>query len=412
MPKEKIIYAAEILIVLAIAAIFLIPAMATTEFHIDEAHWISTSNMFESYAKAEFNAPIWHESHTTLTNPPVPRYLIGVSRFIGGYRLPDLNKLWDYEKNRNFNIKVGAMPSEGLIWWSRLPMAILAILSILLGYIFAKEIGGRTAGGAWLILSVFNGYFITMVSRAMAESSILFFTLATIACCVLALQSYPEHRNKAILWLIAAGVGIGLAAGSKLNGFAAIAGVGVIILIKTWGVDQAMSKKFRDSLGMVFLVSMVSLLVFWGTYPYLWPNPVGRTMKMLNNRVSEMTYQSNQHSPDHIDNIQERVTLIPTRIFQDYATGNFNGAFIFNLGMTGVGMAVLATRGRKENNGKGFANLPLAVLAVGAAVSLPTFFSMLDWDRYYLFPVVFSNFFIAIGAGWIWQQGRRPKGRL
>jgi hypothetical protein len=163
---------------------------------------------------------------------------------------------------------------------------------------------------------------------------------------------------------------------------------------------------------MVFLVSMVSLLVFWGTYPYLWPNPVGRTMKMLNNRVSEMTYQSNQHSPDHIDNIQERVTLIPTRIFQDYATGNFNGAFIFNLGMTGVGMAVLATRGRKENNGKGFAILPLAVLAVGAAVSLPTFFSMLDWDRYYLFPVVFSNFFIAIGAGWIWQQGRRPKGRL
>lgn len=401
MTKNKLTPLLETLLVLALFAAVYLPAISKTEFHIDEAHWIGTSNMFEAYLKGEFTSSIWNETHTTLTNPPVPRYFIGISRLIGGFHLPDLNKLWDFEKSVSFNKRVGAMPSDQLIWWSRLPMAILAIFTSMIGYLFAKKLGGGWAGAFWVFFCAANPYLLTMLDRAMAESSILFFTFLACGSYYLALRAYPDNKRATIMLLAATGISIGLAAGSKLNGFGSLAGVVGILFLVIWKEKTTIASKFSTFALLSIFVTLVAVLTFWGTYPYLWPNPVGRTVKMFNNRISEMTYQTGQHSPDYIDSPQKRVVLLPTRIFQDYSTIRFQGSLAVNLLFTVLGIAVLIKKARNwwllgEEN-----LLAIVILALGFAASLPTIFTMLDWDRYYLFPVVFSSLFISVAFGWV-----------
>ncbi|HKY55157.1 MAG TPA: hypothetical protein VJM08_12660, partial [Anaerolineales bacterium] len=93
--------------------------LGKVEFHPDESQWIATSDIFEAYVRMEFNSEAWDQYYLILHQPPVACYTIGIGRFIGGYRRPDLNPPWNFERGRQFNERVGAVPSNGLLWWSR-----------------------------------------------------------------------------------------------------------------------------------------------------------------------------------------------------------------------------------------------------------------------------------------------------
>lgn len=80
------------------------------KFHPDESPWISTSFYFDELAKGNIHSPIWDPGYWTLTQPPVTRYIIGISRKLNDLGPEKINKLWDFSKDNKTNIKLGAKP--------------------------------------------------------------------------------------------------------------------------------------------------------------------------------------------------------------------------------------------------------------------------------------------------------------
>jgi hypothetical protein len=95
------------------------------------------------------------------------------------------------------------------------------------------------------------------------------------------------------------------------------------------------------------------------------------------------------------------------RIFQDYAAFHFEGAFILNIILATLGVVLTLLKIRDWLKGTNGSLAALVFSAIALTASLPTFFTLLDWDRYYLFPVFFSTAFIAIALGWLGEQAFR-----
>jgi hypothetical protein len=201
---------------------------------------------------------------------------------------------------------------------------------------------------------------------------------------------------------------VGLAGESKINGLSILLGIVASLAgYVVWKQKDTLIQKTRRIFSLSAVVSIVTVIVFLGSYPFLWPNPLGRTDQILTDRLDEMRTQSISHAPDAITTLNQRLTVIPTRIFQDYATLHFEGAWILNiiLASLGVGLTLLKIRDWLKGSGDGVAAMVL--LAVGVTAAFPTFFTLLDWDRYYLFPVFFSTAFIAIASGWLGDRAFR-----
>lgn len=405
MKKESVYKAVEIVIIVALLSFVYLRNLESIEFHIDESHWIGTSYMFEAYVKGEFWSDAWRDSHRTVTNPPIPRYIIGVGRFIGGYHINDLNRPWEYTRGLGFNLRKGAMPSAGLLWWSRLPMAILAILSILIGFFFIKRIAGRPASYLWVGFALISSYLLLQTRRAMAESPILFFSMLGILLCYFALQQIQADagkiRWKTVIYLTGTAVCIACAGESKMNGLSILAAVIVCVILAIARQKDGWGQKIWRSVFSTFLLVFVTAIVFLGLYPYLWVSPIARTSKMLTDRVAEMERQTITHPADKIDTLRQRVTIIPTEIFEGYAVIHFAGSLVLNILLSLLGVGILGSQAVNWLRKKSDDPASFLLLSAAAVASFPTFFTLLDWDRYYLFPVFFSTIFVAIALGWI-----------
>lgn len=404
MKKEIVFKAVEIIAIISLLAFFYLRDIQSVEFHIDESHWIGTSYMFEAYFKGDFWSDAWRDAHRTVTNPPVPRYVIGIGRFIGGYRTVDLNRPWEYDRGTNFNERMGAMPSDNLLWWSRLPMAILGVLSILVGFFFVKNIAGRIGAYLWVLFAATSPYFLLQMRRAMAESSLLFFTMLAILLCYLGIKRMdedPKKNLKALVYLLASSICIALAGESKMNGLLILGGVIVCVILVILKQKDSINHKIQRSFFISTLLIFLTGIVFLALYPYLWPSPLGRTQKMFEDRIIEMREQTIKHPVDNIDTLQKRLTIIPLRIFEDYAIIHFNGSLIINIILFLIGFIVTVSQATGWLKHKSDNPASIVLLTTGTLASIPAFFTLLDWDRYYLFPVFFSTIFIAIALGWI-----------
>jgi len=396
-------------IILLVISFSYLRNLQQVKFHIDESFWIATSYMFEAYFKGEFWSDAWAESYQTVTNSPTPRYLIGASRFIGGYRTMDLNHPWNYERGVNFNERVGAMPSDDLLWWSRLPMAVLAVASIWMAFWFVKKIAGRLAGYLWVASAIFSPFLLLQTRRAMAESSILFFVMLAAVFCYFAVKQLTQEQQvlswKVWLFFGLSSICAGLAGESKLNGLAVVGAIVLSIAAALWRrADLSGLRKFIQFVGLSAFVIILTIVTFWGTYPYLWPDLWGRTVHIFQNRAKEMSEQTVSHPVDHIDSLERRIAIMPVRILEDYSPVPFRGARYINFFFTLLGLGIAAISAWTWIKGKRISPAAVIFLLTAFAASGPTFLTLLDWDRYYLFPVFFSTMAVTIALGWLMQM--------
>jgi len=199
----------ELIIVTAILTSVYLTTIDKVEFHPDESQWIATSNTFEAYLKLEIRSPVWEPSYWTLTQPPVARYFIGAGRLIGGIHRPDLNRAWNFDRGTEFNIQKGAMPSDRLLWWSRLPMAGLAVISMALVFILLRTSAYPLAAYVWIWLVTINPYFLLHLRRAMGESCLVFFTILAVYFYTIALETIKDpnyNRKHIVFWIGLAGI--------------------------------------------------------------------------------------------------------------------------------------------------------------------------------------------------------------
>ncbi|MCC6146277.1 MAG: phospholipid carrier-dependent glycosyltransferase [Anaerolineaceae bacterium] len=395
---------------LVLLAIFL-TSIGKASYGEDESHWIHTSSYLEILFTHKPDSPLWSEHYWTLTQPPVARYLIGLGRLAGGYGSNDLNTPWQFDQDYQTNIANGNLPGADLLWWSRLPMAILAALAGWVVFLLLLPVAGRTAGYYFLFAFAGSPYVLTHLRRAMSETPLLFFTLlAAIACwkALVELQKAYQKSNvtlkelqKSTLWFILAGACCGLAGASKINGLFSAGGLFALILLAVLLLPGAATFAVRRTFAIrsAILSVFAALLVFTILNPYLYANPLLNTARMFKFRVQEMTLQVAGFPENVLHSPLERIEVISRRIFEDYALPGFPGARWLNLLLTGAGLAILVWNAWRwlrygEKNPASAALLVLPAPLAAAALITP-----LDWDRYYLFPVLYAAWCSAAGFG-------------
>lgn len=396
MQSHILIQRVEIILATAILSFVYLPGLGDIEFHPDESQWIATSHIFESYVRMEFNSEAWDQYYLNVHQPPVACYVIGIGRFIGGYRRPDLNPPWNFERGRKFNERVGAVPSDGLLWWSRLPMAILGILSIMLGFLILRK-SSTVAAYTWLGLIIFNPYFSLHLRRAMGESSLIFFTMLTLylvtQALALARENGANQKRNITLWLLLAGIASGLAGETKLNGIAILGTNLMIAIILGFLLNEQFKEKITAAFWNGLSTSAMFLFAFLAINPFLWPAPFARSVQLFTDRVQGVSWQTTTYSGSYMD-IGQRIPIILTRVFHDYASLPIPAMFNFILVALGMWITFMSLRSLLARQDFKPGYVTFLIMAFFAAT--PIWLSPLDWDRYYIYPVLFATAFTAI----------------
>ena len=400
---------AELVLILGLLIGFFVKNIQYVNFEGDESQWIKTSHVLGSFLRGDFSSPAWDVSYWTLTHPPLPRYIIGIGRRVGGFRLKDLNTHWRFNLTTEENIALGAMPSPGLLWWSRMPMAILAAVSAVLLFFLTSRAAGRVAGYVLLLLFVLNDYLVAVLSRAMGDSPLVLFILLAAVAGYQALNSWQREaldgriRQKTLhptlLWFAVMGVFCGLAAGAKLNGGSVLlAGFGLCVLFPV--IRKRFARlKYQGAVSACMLVFSAAV-TFVALNPFLYPNPLDRTTMMVQHRLEEMSAQQRAWPHISIDE-SRRISVLQERVFESYATLHFPGAQIVNLLLCIIGIAYLLYSSCRWSEKPSGSAAAIVILLVAFTTTVPTLFTPIDWERYYLMPVVFSTALIAIGVGWL-----------
>jgi hypothetical protein len=112
-------------------------------------------------------------------------------------------------------------------------------------------------------------------------------------------------------------------------------------------------------------------------------------------RISEMSSQS-QNPEWGLSGLEQRLAVIPRRIFKDHALIHYGW---INTLLGSVGLFYLVRSGWQWFVGRGGSPASPVLLVAGCVSVMPALTTPLDWDRYYLFPIVFLSSLIAIGLG-------------
>lgn len=292
-------------------------------------------------------------------------------------------------------------------------MAILAAISGMLFFLLVRSCAGRISGYTFVALFANMPYCLTLLRRAMGESPLLFFTGLAIAAGVVALVKWGRIKQMGqtdastnsllspFLWLILMGIATGLAGATKLNGLALFLAGALICYLIFRGSKGIVSQAARERFAIRTLVlsMLVAGIVFVIVNPYLYSDPLGRAVRMFEFRGREISTQLFLYPQYGIPDMGARLRIVPQRIFQDYMALNFEGAWIINVLLFGLGTFYLARAGWQWLVNKGGNPASIAMMAAASVTVLPALFTPLDWDRYYLFPVIFVSCSIAIGIG-------------
>jgi hypothetical protein len=423
-------------ILLLMLAFFYLRAIGQVPPHGDESQWIATSYFFEAALDPQFVAPDWAtQSHLTtnnldealqaqfpdwvkaglgdlhypnepwdtyywtLTQPMMVRYVIATARLLHGYHVADLNTPWDFEASQAQNIARGNWPSYELLVAVRQMMALLSVASGVILFLLVRQGWGTVAGWCFACLYAFSGYLTLHLRRAMGDASLLFFTCLAMLCGWLALIAWEKKQRLfwPLFWLALMGVAAGLAGGAKLNGLGiALAGVAVAWLM---AISKQHAEPLRKRLAVALGGSLLVVGLCAGTFvlvnPYLYPNPIARTAAMFTLRTWEMG--RNQQNPQWgMPTLDKRIETVSKRVLEDYTIFRFG---IINILLGGFGLFLLLRSIWQWVLGKDGATASPILLFAGCVTVIPALTTPLDWDRYYLFPVVFLSVLIAIGLG-------------
>lgn len=410
--------------------------------HADESDWIASSCYWEALWNRDFKEPrwlagealetkyrppewanrllpaiatghVWSAHYWTLTQPPVTRYIVALGRLAGGYSIDGLNIPWNFSAGRTTNSQIGAQPLPDLLWYSRAVMSAIAAIAGLVLFLLVRNIAGAAAGYAFVLLYTASPYLLTTLRRAMSEAPLLLFTVLFVwagARHLTASAAQPVSRLRTTIWLVTAGLATGLAGATKINGLLlGAAGVALCAAaareIHPWNIRL---RTFALWTGVfVFAVGFAFTIV----NPFLYPNPPSRTLALFLFRRWYMTYQAaNIDIQAAIPDLHARLCIVPRRLFEDHMAVHW---WPINALFSGIGLYVLGRSAWQWWHRRSGHPASFAILAAASVTVPPALMTPLDWERYYLYPVIFIHIGIAIGCGsiiamaWRWATSGR-----
>jgi len=308
------------LLVLAVGLVSLtlnLVAGTRTGFNPDESRWIHRAHFLRDLADPF--GPTWADGYETRGQPPLGSYVMGLGLLLQGRDL-ETNGPWNYayQGTRGWyqNIFDGNMPSAADLAAARRTSALLAALTavgVCLLLLRLATPSAAAAGGSFLAAHPFNAY-IGGIATADALLGLLI-VLAALAACRLA--DRPSWPNALLL-----GTLLGLGGATKLSPLfvslpLAALGLGLILFPRVaagWAGHGCVARLGPQLLAL----PAIAAAVFIAVYPYLWPNPLSRTIAIFTFRVGEMRQQSGDWPVMAVDSRAEAVRRVGTNFGERY----------------------------------------------------------------------------------------------
>ncbi|MFN8590171.1 MAG: phospholipid carrier-dependent glycosyltransferase [Thermomicrobiales bacterium] len=392
-------------------------AVATTEFHRDEARWVHRARFI-----AELQHPLsdyWRESELTIGQPPLGSYLMGLGLLAQGRDL-ETNGYYSFFHDYAWNQRHGNTPDEADLAAARRTNSVVGALIAASVFLIATVLVNPVAGIAASLLFVPHPLSIYLSSLA-GSDALVTLTVAWAVLLAMALATRPTWPRA-----IALGIILGLGGSAKLSPMAVafpLAAAGLVLLVQARRTASPSAAHDRD-LGWRLLVQpAVAGATFVASYPFLWPNPVGRTLALLRFRAAEMHNQGVIWAELNVNGPIDALGRIGNWLGDvDSVTGAGIGVLAHALGVDWTpqggdlllalaGALVLLALAIQRGLGSRWA---LATLVLGSEVGLVVLGMRADFARY-LLPVLMANAVcggIAVGALWqaLWVRfGRRVK---
>lgn len=396
--SQKTLEKIELLIIFFILTAVYFSGIHRVQLEKDESQWIAYSDRFEFFIHGDFNNKKWFTEWNKYVNPVMSYYVIGLGRNIGGFNANELNTPYDYTITMKDNIALNAIPSPGLLWWSRAGVTIWSVIGVFIVFFLLLKSYGRIGAYSWLVIASVNKYFLTSLSQAMNEGALIGFLMISTLAVYFFLKTCSEgdiqkQWKKMILWLIVAGIAVGFAAQTKTNGAAAFIGIILAIVFGLIRMRDYWRVKLFYAAILIALVSSVTFLAFILPNPTAWNNPTQYMTRVIDARMTIIQNQSDDSS-DVITSWSQRLQVVPERIFGNYmAFPPIIPTFLFFM----IGAIIVSANAYQWILGQNNNHAIVALIFIGLIVSIPSLFTPLDWGRYFFLPVFFFTPPVLIG---------------
>jgi len=382
-------------------------AVATTEFHRDEARWVHRARFIEELRNP--TGEFWQESELMIGQPPLGSYLMGLGLTLQGRDL-DTNGFYDFHFGPDWNWRHGTMPDEVDLAAARRTNSVVGALIAVCVYLIACGLSNPVAGIAAAVLLVPHPLSIYLSSLAGSDALVtLFVALAALVAMMLANRStWP----RAILL----GVLLGLGGSAKLSPLAlaiVLAAAGLVLLVHGWR-GSGQGARHDGRLGWRLLAQPpLAAATFVASFPFLWPDPIHRTRELFEFRAIEMYNQGVLWSELYVNGPVDALGRIGNWFGDiDSVTGQLFEVIArpfgiswkpmeFDLVLAIVGALILLVLAIQHGLGSRWA---MAALVLGGQVALIVVGMRADYSRY-LLPVLTATAVCGgLVAGTVWEM--------
>jgi hypothetical protein len=396
----------EILLIALVALLaFLLAnaAAATTGFNPDESRWISRAHYLADLRNPF--GPTWDDQYMTRGQPPFGSYAMGAGLLLQGRDL-ETNPPWDFALTWEENIANGNKPSPADLAAGRRASAALVALTTLAIIGIARAFVAMPWAILAGLLHAIHPFTIYIGSVAMADAIFgLLITLSALAASSLA--RHPTVLRAALL-----GALLGLGGATKLSPLPtalglAVAAVGLLGAARLGGCPALARARRFAALGLI--VAGTALAVFVAVYPYLWPDPIGRTRNLFEFRTVEMSTQASDWPEMAVPTRLEALRRIALNFTERFnlvgAVSDSLAGFPAPLPLRAIeffvaiaGVAIMAASAIRAGP---YSPRMLALAVLGGQVAVTILGMRSEFDRYHLPMALLGAISAAVMLQWI-----------
>ncbi|HXV18778.1 MAG TPA: phospholipid carrier-dependent glycosyltransferase, partial [Candidatus Omnitrophota bacterium] len=372
-------------------------------FHVDEDNWVHYAVYFKVFFMDRNADPKIWDGLASKDQPPVGKYLNGLALWLHGYRDGDFLRLdrtgpYDFSKTYEWNLEKGLAIDPKTLLICRRAAAFFAALACAFLYGAASLFFGRTTALLASLLLLINPLVLFYGRHAMTDTPLLCFM--TLNLWLTGLFSGPASEGKwqkALGIAAVLGIGIGLAAGTKLNGV--LSG----IIFAAWCLVLWAYQRKPVYLAAPIFAAGIAIFLFISINPFFYREPINkiRQMTAFRSELSKIYQIEQPHlALDNIAGKAQKVferTLMPGE--KNYTSISSRVRIPLDVALFLLGVLTLILRTVKDlarNKNLSPAGLTLLyalILFAGTVAWIP-----MDWGRYFLPLVPPVVMFSALGV--------------
>ena len=383
-----------------------------TPFHPDETRWLNRAH----YVRDFFDpfGPTWDDGYLTRGQPPMGSYLMGVGLLVQGRDL-DTNGVWDFKYNEAWNRDHGNMSSQADLDAGRRTNAVVGALAVVALYFLVKRLTNRVGGFVAALFLAAHPLMIYLSSQAVSDALMALFVILS-ALAAVRLADKPTWPRAILL-----GVLLGLGGATKLSPILIslpLAALGVVLLLWSRRAEHSALGTRHSALAKRLLpLPLIAFATFVAVYPYLWRDPIGHTLNLIEFRVDEMSLQSRNWPDVAVDSRLEAFRRVGITLGERFSTSGRLAAKVahgfghewhpagFDLPLAIIGGEILLAMAIWRGPASRWT---LAGIVLGTQAALIVGGMRSDWARYHLPVLMVAATCIGVLAGQLWSALARP----